>query len=243
MVSGLLGGTPTRPPQGDADKLMKRVPILLVTCLAAVLLAFLATGCKENSKPYITRLSVSPACGVAPVEVLATAYVTGGDESGDPLGGGNNLEMAWAFGDGGTGGTAVAYHTYRAAGEYNVVVTATDPQGETAHAMVPVTVLADSLLLDLSTNFPGGTVTTADVVEFEVAVTSCDVDFPATSGDAVKLTFLWKMNDALQQEFAGASPAHRFTTAGEYDIELVVTYPAWAVTRQGSLHLTVTSAP
>jgi hypothetical protein len=222
---------------------MKRVPILLATWFATVLLAFLATGCKEDSKPAITRLNVSPACGVVPVEVLATAYASGGDESGDPLGGGNNLEMAWAFGDGGAGSTAVAYHTYRDPGVYNVVVTATDPGGETASATVPVTVLADSLLIALSTNFPGGTVTTADVVKFEAAVSSCDVDFPAVSGDAVKLTFLWEMNDSLDQKFTGATPAFRFTQTGEYDIDLTVSYPAWAVTRTSSIHLTVTSAP
>jgi PKD repeat protein len=226
---------------------MKRVPILLATCIATVLLAFLATGCKEDSKPHITRLNISPACGVVPVEVLATAYASGGDESGDPLGGGNNLEMAWVFGDGGTGSTSIAYHTYTVPGEYNVMVTATDPGGETASAMVPVTVLADSLILDVSTNFPGGTVTTADVVKFEVAAASCDVDYPAVSGDSVKLTFLWDMNDSLSdsldQKFTGASPAFRFTKVGEYDVELMVTYPAWAVTRADSIHLTVTSAP
>lgn len=222
---------------------MKRVPILLATCIAIVLLAFLAAGCKEDSKPHITRLNVSPACGVVPVEVLATAYASGGDESGDPLGGGNNLEMAWAFGDGGSGSTSIAYHTYSVPGEYNVMVTATDPGGETTSAMVPVTVLADSLILDLSTNFPGGIVTTADVVKFDVAVASCDVDYPAVSGDSVKLTFLWEMNDSSGQKFTGASPAFRFAKVGEYDVELMVTYPAWAVTRHGSIHLTVTSAP
>lgn len=222
---------------------MRRVPFCPATCVAIVLLAFLATGCKEDTKPRLTRINVSPACGVVPVEVLATAYASGGDESGDPLGGGNNLEMSWAFGDNGVGSTAIAYHTYRVPGQYNVVVTATDPNGETTSATVPVTVLADSLMLALSTNFPGGTATTADVVEFEAAVTSCDVDFPAIAGDSVKLTFLWEMNDPLQQKFTGASPAFRFTRAGEYDIDLAVTYPAWAVTRRGTIHLTVTSAP
>jgi PKD repeat protein len=222
---------------------MKRVPILLAICIAIGLLAVLATGCKEDTKPRITRLNVSPACGVAPVEVVATAYASGGDESGDPLGGGNSLEMAWAFGDGGTGGTSIAYHTYNVPGEYNVTVTATDPGGETTSAMVPVTVLADSLTLAIGTNFPGGTVTTADVVKFEVAVASCDVNFPIISGDSVKLAFLWEINDATHQKFTGATPAFRFATVGEYDVDLTVTYPAWAVTRKGSIHLTVTSAP
>ena len=45
---------------------MKRVSKLLSICLATLALAFLATGCKEDNKPRITRMNVSPACGVAP---------------------------------------------------------------------------------------------------------------------------------------------------------------------------------
>lgn len=223
--------------------LMKRVTIPSALCLVTLALAFLAPGCKEDSKPRITRMNVSPACGVAPVEVIATAYASGGDESGDPLGGNNNLEMAWTFGDGATGSTSVAYHTYSTAGDYMVSVTATDPAGETATASVPLVVLADSLVVEASTNFPGGTVTTADIVQFDAAVSSCDVDFPAVEGDAVKLTFRWEMNDATEQEFSGPSPRFRFLTPGEYDVELTVTYAAWAVTRRSTLHLTVTAPP
>jgi len=241
--SGPLIGTPPRDPTGRADKLMKRVTILLAICLATVLMVLAAAGCKEDSKPRITRMNVSPACGVVPVEVIATAYVSGGDESGDPLGGNNNLEMAWNFGDGGTGGTSVAYHTYNVAGEYNVVVTATDPAGETASATVPVTVLPDSLVLDISPTFPGGTLTTADTVEFDVVATSCDVNSPAVQGDAVKLTFRWDMNDPTNRVTSNPTPAFRFATAGEYDVELTVTYAAWAVTRRETVHLIVTAPP
>jgi hypothetical protein len=222
---------------------MKRVSIRLAICLASVLLALLGAGCKENSKPRITRINVSPACGVVPVEVVATAYASGGDESGDPLGGNNNLEMNWAFGDGGNGSTSVAYHTFNQAGTYNVVVTAVDPAGETASATVPVTVLPDSLVVEPSTNFPSGTVTTSDIVHFAAAVTTCDVDFPGVPGDAVKLTFRWQMNDATHQVYTGSNPSFRFVTAGEYDVNLTVTYAAWAVTRHSTIHLTVTAPP
>ncbi|MBK7771849.1 MAG: PKD domain-containing protein [bacterium] len=149
---------------------MKRVSKLLSICLATLALAFLATGCKEDNKPRITRMNVSPSCGVAPVEVIATAYASGGDETGDPLGGNNGLDMNWNYGDGGTGSTSVSYHTYNTPGEYNVIVTATDPGGESASASVPVTVLADSLVVGAATNFPGGTVTTDDIVRFDASV-------------------------------------------------------------------------
>lgn len=221
---------------------MKRVSIPLAISLAAILLAVLATGCKQDTKPRITRIYVTPACGVAPVEVMAAAYASGGDESGDPLGGNNNLEMAWQFGDGATGSTSVAYHTYTAAGTYNVVATVTDPAGETASAAVPMLVLADSLVVNVTTNFPGGAATTADTVRFDLTALSCDLDFPTVPGDSVKVALRWEMNDPGNHVFNGTSPDFRFTEAGSYTVDLTATYPAWAVTRRFQIPLTI-SAP
>jgi PKD repeat protein len=231
---------------------MKRVLTVTAICLAVLSLALLAAGCKEDSKPRITRMKVTPACGVAPVSVVATAYASGGDESGSPLGGNNNLEMAWQFGDGGTGATSVAYHTYTAAGEYDVLVTATDPAGETASASVPIVVLPDSLVVEVATNFPGNDPTTDDVVRFDATVYTCGVDYPTVPGDAVKLAFRWRMNDTAGRVFTEAQPGRqttpegdpgvRFTEPGVYDVELTVTYPAWAVTRHRTIQLTVSPA-
>ncbi|MBM4129860.1 PKD domain-containing protein [bacterium] len=228
---------------------IKRVLTLTAICLAALSLVFLAAGCKEDSKPRITRLNVTPACGVVPVSVIATAYASGGDESGAPLGGNNNLDMTWLFGDGGTGRTSVTYHTYTVPGEYDVVVTAADPAGQTASATVPVVVLADSLLVAVTTNFPGNNPTTADVVRFDATVVSCALDYPTVLGDAVKLAFRWEMNDGSGRVFTEAQPGRqttpegdpgvRFTAPGVYDVELTVTYPAWAVTRHRTIRLTV----
>ena len=122
-----------------------------------------------------------------------------------------------------------------------MVVTAVDPAGESASATLPVTVLADSLVVEASTDFPAGTLTTADTVHFAAAVSSCDVDFPAVPGDAVKLSFRWQMNDAAHHVYTSPHPAFRFTTVGEYDVNLTVTYAAWAVTRHRTIHLSVTT--
>lgn len=222
---------------------MKRVSIPLAISLAATLLAVLASGCKDDTKPRITRIYLTPECGVAPVEVMAAAYASGGDESGDPLGGNNNLELNWVFGDGGTGATSVAYHTYTVPGNYTVQVTATDPGGESAQASRPMLVLADSLVVDVATNFPGGGATTSDIVRFEVSAESCDVDFPTVPGDSVKVALRWEMHDAENHVFDGTSPAFQFTEAGTYNVDLTVTYPAWAVTRHRTIPLTITAAP
>lgn len=230
---------------------MKRVLTVTAICLAVLSLALLAAGCKEDSKPRITRINVTPACGVAPVPVVATAYASGGDESGSPLGGNNNLEMTWQFGDGGTGATSVAYHTYTVAGEYDVIVTATDPAGETASAKVPIVVLPDSLVVEVATNFPNNDPTTDDVVRFDATVYTCGVDYPTVPGDAVKLAFRWRMNDTAGRVFTEAQPGRqvtpegdpgvRFTEPGVYDVEMTVTYPAWAVTRHRTIRLNVSS--
>ena len=112
---------------------MKRACMLLVP---ALLLFAGATGCQEDdeSLPTFTRLRVTPDCGVAPLNVEGYAVLSGGDESGDPLGGNNNLEIKWSFGDGGTGSSTLAYHTYRIPKEYLVTVKGTDPQGNTTTA-------------------------------------------------------------------------------------------------------------
>ena len=94
---------------------MKRAFLLLVM---ALLLLAVATGCNDDeSKPAFTRLRVSPDCGVIPLDVEGYAVLSGGDESGDPMGGNNSLEIDWDFGDGGTGSTTIAYHRYTEANE------------------------------------------------------------------------------------------------------------------------------
>ena len=101
---------------------MKRACILLVP---ALLLMALATGCEEDdhSVPKFTRLTVTPACGVAPMDVEGYAVLSGGNESGDPMGANNGLEIKWDWGkDQGTGSTTRDFHTYHTPGDYEVNV-------------------------------------------------------------------------------------------------------------------------
>lgn len=216
---------------------MKRACLLL---LPALLLALAAIGCNEESKPAFTRVRISPACGVAPMSVEGYAIVSGGDETGEPLGGNNNLEIAWAWGDGGTGRTTIDYHDYLTPGDYTVTVTAKDPEGNTATEMVPIQVLSDSLLVAANYSTTSGNVSTADTVQFEFSALSCDIDYPTVLGDSVKVQILWEMNDPGANVYDVASPRFLFTTPGDYEVDLTVTYPAWAVTRKSTVMLTVT---
>ncbi len=222
---------------------MKRALLLLVPAL--VLVAIVA-GCNEESKPTFTRLFVVPSCGVAPLAVEGYAVLSGGNESGDPLGGNNNLDIQWNFGDGGSGATTIAYHTFQVPGEYNVVVTGTDPDGNSTTATTPVTVFPDSLIMEAGSNFPDGACTCVDTVRFNMLAESCDIDFPEVLGDSVKLQFTWDMGDmggVDNTTYNVVAPEFRFFTPGVYDVEVAVFYPAWAVVRRQTLTFTVTSAP
>ena len=216
---------------------MKRACLLL---LPAMLLIALATGCQDESKPAVTRVRVTPACGVAPLQVEGFAAVSGGNEGGDPMGGTNNLEVSWNYGDGGTGTTSISYHRYDLPGEYNVTVTAKDPDGNIASSTVPVVVLADSLVITADSSFPDGNVTAGTRIQFEIAAFSCDIDFPTVPGDSVKMIYRWEMGDAANTVYTGPRPRFTYAVAGEYDVNVAVTYPALSVTRHAALHFSVT---
>ncbi len=216
---------------------MKRACILWVP---ALLILAVASGCKDESKPTFTRLRVTPECGVAPMDVEGYAVLSGGNETGDPLGGNNNLDIQWSFGDGGTGSSTLAYHRYYTPGDWTVTVVGSDPDGNTASSTFPVTVLPDSLVIQAGSNFPDGNVTTADTVRFNMVATSCDIDYPSVLGDAVKMEINWTMGDPDSNGFNLVDPEFRYMTPGTYDAQISVFYPAWAVLRQQTLTFTVT---
>jgi hypothetical protein len=217
---------------------MKRACMLLVPTL---LLLVALTGCnEEESQPAFTRLKVTPDCGVAPLDVEGYAVISGGNETGDPLGGNNSLDIRWEFGDGGIGSTTIAYHRYYTPGEYTVTVTGTDPDGKIATANYTVTVFPDSMVTQAGSNFPDGNVTTADTVRFNMMVSSCDIDYPEVLGDSVKCEFEWFMGDPDTTIYNVVAPEFQFTTPGQYEVGVKVFYPAWAVLREQTLVFDVT---
>jgi len=209
---------------------------------AILLIAMAAGGCEndgENSEPIFTRVSASPDCGVVPLNVDFFAAVSGGNETGDPMGANNLLDVQWKFGDGTSGSTSVNYHTFATPGDYSVIVTATDQDGKNTSRTLSVTVLADSLVIEATSNFPAGSVTTADPIMFFLAAQSCNIEFPSVLGDSVKMTYRWQMGDAANTVYTGVNPIFSYSTAGDYTVELTVTSPALAVTRHVTLDFTV----
>ncbi len=219
---------------------MKRLCLLLIP--AALLLLMVASGCNDDPKPQFTRILVSPNCGVAPLQVEGYAIVSGGDETGSATGGNNNLEVSWNFGDGQTSNTSLAYNQYNQPGEYTVIASAKDPNGDTASASFPIRVLADSLIVEASSDFPSGSATTADTIQFSLLAESCDIN-PDNPSDYVKMIYRWHMNDVDDHVYSARSPLFRFQDPGDYTITLDVIYPAWAVTRHDTLNITVSEAP
>lgn len=221
---------------------MKRALLLL---MPAVLLLAIVAGCNEDdvSQPTFTRLRVTPDCGVVPMEVEGYAILSGGNETGDPLGGNNNLDVKWSFGDGGTASTTLAYHKYFVPGEFSVTVSGTDPDGNTTTASFPVLVLPDSLVINAGSNFPDGNVSTADTVRFELSVFTCDIDYPVVPGDSVKVDVLWEMGDVDGTEYHVLTPAFKYTTPGQKEATVTVFYPAWAVERKQTLLFEVADVP
>ena len=218
---------------------MKRACMLIIPAL--MILAVVAGCVDDESKPTFTRVRVTPQCGVVPMDVEGYAILSGGNETGDPLGANNNLEIKWTFGDGGTGNTTIAYHKYLEEGTWEIEVVGSDPDGNTTTATFEVTVLPDSLVMKAGSNFPDGNVTTADTVRFDIDLESCDIDYPQALGDSVKVQFLWEMGDLDDTAYTVATPEFRFTTAGVYDVEVSVFYPAWAVHRKQTLTFNVTA--
>ena len=111
----------------------------------------LAVGCgdDEASKPVVTRLHVSEACGVAPLLVDFRGDAAGGEPLSDPSGTNNWLKFTWDFGDGTVidNGTSIAYHQYDSAGVYTATLFAEDDAGERSSRSVVIDVRADSLAI------------------------------------------------------------------------------------------------
>ncbi len=213
----------------------------LLLLIVFLLMFVLLSGCKDDPKPQFTRIQVTPACGVAPMQVEGYAIVTGGNESGSATGGNNNLDISWDFGDGNSSNTSLAYNQYNQPGDYTVTASAKDPDGAVAVTSFPVRVLADSLVINAFSN-AGEATTTADTIQFDLRAESCDIN-PDNVGDYVKMIYRWRMGDAGHHVYTSRNPVFRYSQPGEYTVRLAVTYPAWAVTRYDVLNVTVGEAP
>lgn len=217
---------------------MKR---LILPTLALLTILALCGGCsEEESEPVITRIHVSPGCGVLPVRVDVYGAASGGDETGPATGGANNLEYTWDFGDGTNSSTSIAYHLYETPGDYMISLTVKDPGGKTATAQRLVTIIADSMTVEgelaPTASSPG------EQVDMDFRAMSCEIN-PDLAGDYRNLIQSWTVVRASTGDtlvvYEGKEPVHTFSSAGSYTVHLQVTYPAWSVVRRDTLDIEV----
>jgi len=121
---------------------------LLFICLTGLVLT-LIIGCGDdtNLKPLITRIEASIECSPPPVDIQFVAFVTGGDPIANPTGANTLLNLAWDFKDGETGTGSIVTHRFNLPGQYFVVATVTDDDGDSDRDSILIEVRADSLVV------------------------------------------------------------------------------------------------
>jgi PKD repeat protein len=153
-------------------------------------------------------LSVSPASGTAPLQVVA-------DASGSAAGSSPISSYSFNFGDGTTVGPqsgATANHTYQSAGSYTVTVTATDSNNLTSQATKSVTVTAQQATgptAALSVSPASGTA--------PLQVTADASGSTAGSSPISSYTFDFGDGTTVGPQ-SGATANHTYQSAGSYTV-------------------------
>jgi PKD repeat protein len=106
---------------------------LLIGLGAAAVGAGVYLALPKNEPPTVSGVTASPSVGLASVTSV-TFTANASDPDGDAL------TYSWDLGDGTTASGESATHVYDSAGNYNVSVTVTDPDGESATASGSVTI-------------------------------------------------------------------------------------------------------
>ena len=143
---------------------------------------------------------------------------------------------AWNFGDGATTSGVTTSHSFTVEGVYSVVLTVTDSAGESGTTSENVTV----------TTVSGGAPTASFTFSPTNPTTAQDVSFNAaasTDPSGTITAYGWNFGDGLPGDGSiatGVTAAHRFASAGVFNVSLTVTSSTGA-TATITLSVTVTS--
>ncbi len=165
-----------------------------------------ATGSTATSITVDAANQGPTAAFTSEVQDLAVTVDAAGSTDPD----GTIESYAWNFGDGSTGTSVTASHTYTDAGTYSVTLTVTDNRGASATNTVDVTVTAPAPELPSAafTSSVNGTTAT-----FDASGSSA----PAGNIDAYE----WDFGDGTAG--TGVTPSHIYAEAGQYTVTLTVT--------------------
>ena len=156
------------------------------------------------NRPPTVRAAADPGSGDAPLDVRFSAE--GSDPDGDTLG------YEWDFGDGGRAFGAQATHRYAAPGDYEAVVTVTDPDGAAGTATVQVTVTGNRA--------PSVTLT----ADPQSGTAPLRVRFTAEGSDPEggSISYRYTFGDGSRAE-NGRSATHRYRDPGTYTARVTAT--------------------
>ena len=157
----------------------------------------------ENLPP--TCSDIAPSSGLAGMLLNFTA--TASDPNGDPL------TYLWDFGDGSNSTQASPIHSYVSAGSYSVSLTVDDGNSGTASC---------SALITISEPPPANQAPVCSAITPTAGQVGSPVNFSATASDpdGDPLTYSWDFGDGLVS--SASNPAHTFTTAGTFNVNLSV---------------------
>jgi PKD repeat protein len=141
--------------------------------------------------------TATPTSGNAPLTVAFTDTSTGSPTT-----------FAWNFGDGTTSSTRSPSHTYTAAGQYTVTLTATNAGGSSTSA--PTTIVVNSPPPTLRAGF---TATRS-------ATDPLTVDFADASTGGTPTSWSWTFGDGGTS--TAQNPSHTYAAAGTYTVTLTV---------------------
>ncbi len=152
------------------------------------------------SRPSL-QLSISgnPSGGAVPLVVDFTSTVSGGTPP---------YSYVWTFGDGQTGSQANPSHSFSSAGSFTAALTVQDALGRTAEDTFEVTTHTP-LQIDVASDARSGSAPLT--VHFSSSAT----------GGSPTYSYFWNFGDGSTS--SEASPSHRYSEAGTYQVSLAVT--------------------
>jgi parallel beta-helix repeat protein len=171
----------------------------------------------NTSVTPVSAFSASPTSGNSPLNVTFTDSSTGSPTS-----------WSWSFGDGTSSTSQNPVHTYSAAGNYTVALTASNAAGSnttTKSNYITVT----------------GTSSQTPVAAFSASPTSGSAPMNVTfteSSTGTPTSWSWNFGDGNSS--TEKSPVHTYSTTGNYTVTLTATNAAGSNTATKSNYITVT---
>src|SRR5690554_4865713 len=172
----------------------------------------------ETAEVFRVELVANPTSGIAPLSVIFAAQIQGGSAP---------YTYAWDFGDGETSTSATPSHAFTSVGSYTVELLLTDADGATAENTVTVNALAPDAIIVNPTASP------------DHGIAPQEVQFQSgASGGSGTLAYQWNFGDGQTSD--EKNPRHTYTSAGDYDVSLVVT-DALGTSANGALSVEIGS--